>query len=658
MSDAPGDEPLPEIPEERRAAMRREAERRVGDQSVEELRIYQVELEMQHHELQSTLGRLEGALERFRVLFDDAPMALFELDDGARLVRANRRALSLFAIEKGDSFHTLAPLGRVSAVDTLIHGRTRRGVTTLRSREGELTVRMSVEAISGGLMVALEDISGERAAQLRLERSERQLRQLWDMSPDAIAVLHSGRIVFGNPALARLLAMPRHTLVGTVLNDHLAEPIEPLRGVGDDGSVEASITDIRGGVHPIEVRRAEVEVEGRAGELWSIRDLSARRRLEASLARSERLATIGMLVAGVAHEINNPLAFVLSNLDLLRTKLSGDEELSASWRAELAEAADDAHGGAERLASIVADLRTFQQSEDALVRVDVNELVSSTLRLAEPKLAHRAKVRRELGILRPIAANEGRLAQVILNLVLNAAAAMPEERPVAENLVRVRTYLHDGHACIAVDDNGKGMHEEELNRIYDPFYTTRKTEVGTGLGLAICDGIVQQLGGYMTVESTPGEGTTFVVHIPCDGPVSERAPERPVSEPNRPIRILVVDDEPPVARALRRVLAKYGRVELVHSGNEAIAHLSEGAPEYDVILSDLVMADGSGRELLEWLTTHRPLLVRRLVFISGMAHPGDVLPAGNQVPHLGKPFDNEELRRMVFRVAARGSSGE
>ena len=488
----------------------------------------------------------------------------------------------------------------------------------------------------------------EHASRERLRRSEANLRALWDASPDGIAVVQEDVVVFCNQRLAELLACAKADALGTRLVDLFVD--DEIANLAELSSSRAGRLIAGGAERPVACQRVPIDYEGQPAELWSLRDLSERKRLEANLSRAERLASIGMLISGVAHEINNPLAFVLTNLELLATTLRerGDDP-------ELVGAAEDAHDGAQRLGAIVADLKAFQRSDDRISSLEPNALVVQTLRLAEPKVLHRAALRRDLGLVPSVAAPEGRLAQVLLNLVLNAVQAMPAERAPAQNRVDVRTYATATHVCFAVADNGVGIPEDKRKHIFDPFYTTRRSSGGTGLGLAICDGIVQQLGGYIEVTSELGRGSTFTVHLPIEGTPSD-APPRSSSSTESPaalLDILIVDDELAVGRALRRALSDFGQIHLVGSGNEAIAHL-EDHPEttYDVILSDLVMPDGSGYELLDWLQAERPSWVSRLIFMSGMPHPeqGDV----SAIPRVSKPFDIPALRALVTRAGLAG----
>ncbi|HSN15493.1 MAG TPA: ATP-binding protein, partial [Anaeromyxobacteraceae bacterium] len=270
-------------------------------------------------------------------------------------------------------------------------------------------------------------------------------------------------------------------------------------------------------------------------------DVTERRRMLGRLQMADRLASVGTLAAGVAHEINNPLAYVLGNvqhslesLDDLRRALARGEgvpEEIARVTEESVAALRDAATGAERVRDIVRDLKVFSRASSeerhptSLVRV-----LQSAGNLAGPEIRHRARFHLEVGELPPVMANESRLSQVFLNLLVNAAQAIPAGRP-EENSIEVtgRTGA-DGRVVVEVRDTGCGIPLADQKRIFDPFFTTKPAGVGTGLGLAICHGIVTGLGGEIDVESAPGAGSTFRVVLPA------------TLEPLQP-------DEPPAARA-------------------------------------------------------------------------------------------------------------
>jgi signal transduction histidine kinase len=248
-----------------------------------------------------------------------------------------------------------------------------------------------------------------------------------------------------------------------------------------------------------------------------IRDVTERAHMQAKLLQVERLASVGLLAAGVAHEINNPLAYVLLNLERVRAGLGllGGSHHTALL-AELATAIEMSIEGASRVRTIVGDLKRFSHPDDNLqLPADVHRSIDFAIAMAEPAVQSRAKLTRDYGALPAVCASEARLSQIFLNLIINAAHALPEAgRGRGEIRVVTRT-APNGEALIEVHDTGLGISGSALRQVFEPFYTTKPPGTGTGLGLAICQDIARTLGGRIEVESTEGRGSVFRVALPA-----------------------------------------------------------------------------------------------------------------------------------------------
>ena len=398
-------------------------------------------------------------------------------------------------------------------------------------------------AIVGGVGF-VDDISDRRLAIQALERSEARFRVIIERSRDAIAVYRAGLFVFVNPAMAEILRYDAPAdLVGMAMLDVIhpddralvmrrresyeqGKPLPPteLRFVRRDGTA---------GV--IEFVSMPIDYEGPA-ILSIVRDMSEVRLMQANLLQSDRMASLGTLAAGVAHEINNPLAYMRTNLEgienrklpELRARITALEEsvdegpaaLEASAGA-LRQLADEvgtmirlAREGAEQVRTIVADLRTFSRSEHAPASwIDVERVLDAAVHMAWSGLSRNITLTRSYGDMPPIFGNESRLAQVFLNILVNATQAL-EGRADARVDLTTATGA-DGQAVITVRDNGSGMAADVVARIFDPFFTTKRAGVGTGLGLWVCQGIVTSWGGRLDVTSEPGRGTCFTIVLPA-----------------------------------------------------------------------------------------------------------------------------------------------
>jgi PAS domain S-box-containing protein len=389
-----------------------------------------------------------------------------------------------------------------------------------------------------------------------------------------------------------------------------------------------------------------------------LREASAlQEQLKRQLVFADRMASVGTLASGAAHEINNPLTSTSTNLALLREELGriaalrSVEEIRARI-AELESLARAAAEGAERIGRIVGGLDAFSRADEERT-VDLE--VGTALRLAIQMTAHvvqpRARLVESHGAMPRVRADLARLGQVFINLLTNAAQACPERADVSGE-IRITTSTDTaGRATIEIADDGRGIPAATLDRIFDPFFTTQAVGQGTGLGLFICHQVVTGMGGELTVQSIEGRGTTFRVALPPADPAPQpAAPPARVATATRRGNVLVVDDDAWIGPAIRRVLQAHD-VTAVTSAKDGMALIQSGN-HFDVILSDLMMPEMSGMEFHEALCREVPELARRVVFITG----GAFTPAAREFldrvpnPRMDKPFDTQGLRALVARL--------
>jgi PAS domain S-box-containing protein len=474
------------------------------------------------------------------------------------------------------------------------------------------------------------DSSVRREAERERLRNEARFRDLIDSAPEPIGIVREGRFVYVNRAYVTALGYPdAESLCRVPLSAMLGGEEAAIREGRERATIERGVRQppqvyrVRrydGTTVHLEVSSVYLEYEGKAAVLSIGRDVTERKVLERRLAQADRLAALGTLAAGVAHEINNPLAYVMLNLEWVARKLPGVRSDAASLEG-LTAMLTEARQGVERVSTIVRELRSFSRIDGEMrAPVDLGAVVESALKIAGHEIRPRARVITSCEPVRPVLASESRLEQVVVNLLLNAAQAMPSDR-IDGNEIRVSVRPDgDGHAVLEVTDNGPGVPADVLPRIFDPFFTTKPVGLGTGLGLSICHGIVMSLGGRIAVYSEPGEGASFRVRLPT---VEPRGPDEPVSasvpssRAGPRARILVVDDELPIANTLRELLAPVHEVVAATSGAEALAALE--AAEFDVVFCDLVMPGMSGMDLYQRIRAERPSLAPRVVFMTGGA---------------------------------------
>jgi PAS domain S-box-containing protein len=605
-------------------------------------------------------------------LVDDHPMRRIYVNDAAARIFGYTPA-ELLRLPTLSTF-TPEEQARIEALDV----RRRRGETvpfyletTVMRKDGTrvpIEVAYSPANLNGRMatIAFLRDIRERRKTEEALRQSESMFRKLIEAAPEAVVVQRDGKLVYSNPAFLALLGYERFEEIAPVpafdlvLEDDRAALIERGKTFGATYGVrppdEFRMTKKNGEVIAVESSWLYIEFEGKPASLSFIRNISERKQAQAQLIQTDRMATIGTLAAGVAHELNNPLAYVMLNLNLLDKELV--ELLPSAAHEKVKARISTLQQGTERMASIVRDLRALCRPDaPTLHPVDVRSVLESTVNMSLNELKGRARIVRDYAVAPHVMADGARLGQVFLNLILNAAHAIAEGRP-DENEVRIslRPWGAD-QVRVAISDTGQGIPESLLGRIFEPFFTTKPAGVGMGLGLSISQSIVASMRGELTVESQEGKGTTFYVTIPVGAP--EPADERPRSALTTPApddaRVLIVDDEPALASALGAFLSLEHHVTVVGRGDQALALLSAGQ-RFDAIVCDVLMPKISGIELYEELERSHPEMVTRMIFMTGAATMPRVAEflARIRNARLDKPIDVEQLKRTIDTVVSTG----
>jgi PAS domain S-box-containing protein len=549
-------------------------------------------------------------------------------------------------------------------------GRTSYELVVKRADGTEIPVEVSAShaTLEGrqAVFAFIVDIRARREAEQQRLRNEARFRELIESAPEPIGIIRDGRFVYVNRAYPVALGYPdAQSLYEVPLSALLDAEQGAIRATRESLTIQHQVPQpsqvyrVRrrdGGIVLLEVSSVYFEYEGKPSVLAMARDVTTRKQLERQLVQSDRLAALGTMAAGVAHEINNPLAYVMLNLEWIARKMPTIEHDPSSLSG-LMEMLQEARNGAERVSEIVRELRSFSRVDGETRRpVDLAGVVQSSIRIAGHEIRHRARVTTAFEPCRPVWANESRLEQVVINLLLNAAQAMLESRAEHNEIVVTVREDADRRAVLEVVDNGEGIAPDVLPRIFDPFYSTKPVGLGTGLGLSICHGIVTSLGGTIAAYSEAGEGTTFRVVLPTTDPVVDDAPA-PASEVSSTrsgprARVLVVDDELPIANTLRELLAPEHEVVAAKDAREALTELQRA--DFDVVFCDLMMPGMNGIDLYERLRAEHPGHERRIVFMTGGAFTARTAEFLASVDNrrVEKPFSLSLVEQIVREMAS------
>jgi len=577
--------------------------------------------------------------------------------------------------------------GELDGIETagLIGETHRTPVIYLTSYSDDTTLaRAALTGAYGYLLKPFQDRDLRTAIEVALQKREleRQIteRERWFATTlksigDAVIATDVGQqITFMNIVAERITGWTSSDAAGRPLGEvmrlvdqHTGEPVSsPLEYALEEGfAVEvplALLSPKHGGQRSISDSAAPiVDDAGKTlGGVVVFRDVTAERLLEERVARSERLAAVGMLSAGLAHEINNPLTYVLSNVTFA---IEGLQELKDQLLevpkpmgnlltqrvADITDALSDAREGSERVNRLVLDLKKFGRSDHAERAVlELSEVLEGAIRMTENVVRHHAHVRRDYGTTPFVEAAESQLGQVFINLLVNAAQAMGEGQADTKEIV-VKTHADAaGRAVAEIRDTGPGIPPETLRRIFDPFFTTKDVGEGSGLGLPIAHSIVESLGGEISVESRVGKGTAFRVALPPAMRRDSTKASGALPALGRRGRVLVIDDEPAIGRIVSRVLQKEHEVLVLNNACEALTLIAAG-DDFDVVFCDLMMPETTGMDFLESLQATNPELARRVVLVTG----GAFTPRATEfLEHtsnaiLPKPFEVEALKRIV-----------
>ena len=508
--------------------------------------------------------------------------------------------------------------------------------------------------------------------------SETHGRLLLTRATDGIVVVDCAhRVLFVNPAACRMLSVDCEELLGEPFDYAIPEEGKP-------GSYQAQLPD--GLVSPLTATSIVSIWDGREATIIQLQP-TLRPSIPPSIppgmlgprVSEDRLRTVGRLAAGLAHEVNNPLTFVLANLESLRESHQAIRRFIRTLRVDLStreaitpqsfeqitadanlqevidDAADmltDCYKGMHRIQDIARSLGTFSRADDTQAEmIDITRIVDDACAMVFNQIRYRARLVKCFEPVPMIAAFPGRIAQALVNLLTNAAESI-DGGAYEKHRIVVSTRLEGDHVIVAVTDTGAGIHEDDRARIFTPGFTTKAHEGSMGLGLSSCKRVAKEHGGTLEVHHLPDCGTRFELLLPVDTglhAVEQRRESRPISEaPVKRARVLIVDDDAMVLSALRRRLRRRYDTVTVLGGVEALARLSED-PGFDSIVCDLMMPEVDGKSFYDAIQKDHPQLADRIVFMSGGAFTPRLRRFAAAVPNpvLQKPVSREDLESML-----------
>ena len=581
-----------------------------------------------------------------------------------RALTANRAAADLFGRPLEDLPGTpiddlVAPGERANVAEheqLAFQGEEQHYETKVVSASGEervvavSTTPLVVEGELIGAVATLRDITEQKQAEETLTRSEARYRHLFESASDAIVTLDAtGRFTTVNHASEIISGYRREELLGMFFaplfpDDELPRALSHYQRAlgGETGLFETAFYRKDGEVRTIQVTYSTPQLDEEV--LCVIRDVTDQKMLQEQLIQSEKMSAIGQLVSGVAHELNNPLAGISAFAQLLLS----EKRFPPDQRT----AAEMIYAEARRASRIVQNLLTFaRQHKPERSPTSVNQVLDDTLELRGYELRVRGiDVQRDYDDQAPeTMADAHQLQQVFLNLITNAEQAMERAERDQQRLT-VRTRQAGTLIRIEVEDTGPGIPPNLLERIFNPFFTTKPTGSGTGLGLSISLGIVREHEGRIWAENAPQGGARFVIELPVVAPrATGDFPSTPLVQPvTDRLHVLVVDDEASVRVALQRYLSGRGHeVETTASGREALARMREDA--FDAVIIDMRMPDLSGEQLFGELKARDPSYAERVIFTTGQLVDDTVrnFLSSTGRPCVPKPFEFSSFDQVL-----------
>ncbi|MBC7742555.1 MAG: response regulator [Bdellovibrionaceae bacterium] len=536
-------------------------------------------------------------------------------------------------------------------------------------------LRMSFKSLLGlksifrELMQQQEAISSQS---LKLVQERSEIRNTMANFPDGILIHRHGKIIFYNENMANFLNCKNlQVLIGKdilsmVSPDDLEKVKTRIAALRENPKLKnraIEVTCKKFGTEEKaygEVTSMTTLYEGEPAILVVTRDLSERKKYQTQLISNDRLASMGRLAAGVGHEINNPLYYVMLKLDAIREKLN-DKVDQVTLRNF-----DEVNYGLTRIQSIVKDLKSLScgPAEENVQEIDVATNLESAIMIASHEIQHRAELIVELQPLLKVMANDSQLGQVFLNLLINAAQSI-EPGQTRLNKIFVKAYAQDRNVVIVIQDTGRGISEAVQQNIFEPFYTTKPVGQGTGLGLSISQTIINRFEGHISFESKPGIGTTFKVVLPAiiNPTVQDDVPKNLYNKNQANSRIsghvVIIDDDVDLLETMKEIVSEEHKTNAFLNAADALFYLTENS-NVDVIICDLMMPNMGGIEFYERLKVQAPQLLNRIIILTGGSFTAKTAHFLNQpdIRAFEKPLRKDELLNLINTHVVRSKQNQ
>jgi len=623
-------------------------------------------------ELRAARETLQDAIESLSEGF-----ALYDAED--RLVMCNQRYrdfnfMSADVLKPGvrwvDFIRTGAERGQYCGTD----GRVDEWVAERRELRRRFSTEMEFQQTDGrwfqfsnqptrqgGIVVTRTDITSRKEMERALRESESLVRSILESSPVPVAMTRAedGLVIYESPASRKIFGRMQQSGEASYIRDLYFNPddrrryLEELHKKGTLEDFEVQLRRADGKIIWASLTASLIEYQGEEMIVASAYDLTERLAVEEQMARqrealyqSEKLSALGALLAGVAHELNNPLSVVVGHAQLLKETASDPRTI---------ERATKIGNAADRCSRIVKSfLAMARQRPPERRAVDLRDILQATLDVTGYSLrTSNIEVDLEIGAeVPPVWADSDQLNQVVSNIIVNAQQAMMEVTGPRRLTIRSDHDAAEGMVVLTLSDSGPGIPEEIITRIFEPFFTTKEVGEGTGVGLAVSHRIVEAHDGTIEVDSPPGRGAVFTLRLPAAMSVEDVEETASKDESAGPAAdILIIDDEPEVAQMLADILTAQGHCVTTADSGERALGLLEGR-QFDIILSDVRMPKLDGPSLYATLERRAPELLRRTAFVSGdtLSPSARVFLKRVQRPFIEKPFTLEEVRQLIAEV--------